>query len=46
LQVIRRFSGLSVYVPQPQYPNANAAYKKLKWAKETGNAPFATKAGM
>jgi hypothetical protein len=46
LQVIRTFSGLSVYVPQPQYPHANAAYKKLKWAEETGNAPFATEAGV
>ncbi|MDR1336096.1 MAG: hypothetical protein LBK22_04615 [Tannerella sp.] len=40
LQVIRAFSGLSVYVPQPQYPHANAAYKKLKWAQETGDVPY------
>ncbi|MDR1938146.1 MAG: hypothetical protein LBQ73_06595, partial [Tannerellaceae bacterium] len=33
LKVIRSFSGLSVYAPQPAYPEANAAYRKLKWGK-------------
>lgn len=35
LQTIREFSGLSVYIPQPAYLEANEAYKKLKWADRT-----------
>jgi hypothetical protein len=31
LQVIKQFGGLSVYVPQSQYPQANELYKRLKW---------------
>jgi hypothetical protein len=33
LTPIRAFSGLSVYVPQAAYPQANEAYKRLKWAQ-------------
>jgi hypothetical protein len=32
LKVIRTFSGLSVYIPQAAYPEANEAYERLKWA--------------
>ena len=35
LRPIRTFSGLSVYIPQTAYPQANEAYAKLKWAKRT-----------
>jgi hypothetical protein len=35
LQIIREFSGLSIYIPQPAYLEANEAYKKLKWATRT-----------
>lgn len=31
LQPVRTFSGLSIYIPQEAYPEANEAYKKLKW---------------
>jgi hypothetical protein len=31
LQVIRTFSGMSVYIPQAVYPQANEVYKRLKW---------------
>lgn len=31
LQVIREFSGLSAYIPQEGYPEANSFYGKLKW---------------
>jgi hypothetical protein len=34
LQVIRTFSGLSVYVPQAEYPEANRAYETLEWVKK------------
>jgi len=33
LQPIHAFSGLAVYIPQVAYPEANAAYSRLKWAK-------------
>jgi hypothetical protein len=33
LKVIRTFSGLSVYIPQAAYPEANEAYGRLKWAR-------------
>lgn len=33
LHIIRTFSGLSVYMPQAAYVEANEAYKKLKWAE-------------
>jgi hypothetical protein len=36
LTPIRAFSGLSVYIPQESYPQANRAYAKLKWAERTG----------
>jgi hypothetical protein len=32
---IHAFSGLTVYIPQAAYPQANAAYSHLKWAKAT-----------
>ena len=32
---IHAFSGLTVYIPQAAYPEANAAYSRLKWAKAT-----------
>jgi len=35
IQPIHAFSGLSVYIPQTAYPEANEAYGKLKWAKQT-----------
>lgn len=35
LQPIRAFSGLSVYIPQATFPQANAAYSRLKWAEAT-----------
>ncbi|MDR1171942.1 MAG: hypothetical protein LBL24_05775 [Bacteroidales bacterium] len=31
---IRSFSGLSVYIPQNAYPEANAKYRELKWTAE------------
>jgi hypothetical protein len=31
LEVIREFSGLSVYIPQDTYPIANEMYNRLKW---------------
>jgi hypothetical protein len=34
LQIIRAFSGLSVYIPQQQYPGANEWYGRLKWAEQ------------
>ncbi|GHT64377.1 clostripain [Bacteroidia bacterium] len=34
MQVIRAFSGLSVYIPQENYPEANKLYKSLKWSKD------------
>jgi hypothetical protein len=34
MQVIRAFSGLSVYIPQEDYPEANELYKSLKWSKD------------
>jgi hypothetical protein len=33
LQPIKNFSGLSVYVQQDAFPEANERYKSLKWAK-------------
>jgi hypothetical protein len=39
LQIIREFGGLSVYIPQPAYPEANEACKKLKWAARTRPGP-------
>lgn len=33
---ITHFSGLSVYIPQQQYPFMNGEYAKLKWAKAAG----------
>lgn len=33
MQPIRAFSGLSVYIPQPEYPQANEAYSRLKWVQ-------------
>ncbi|MDR1121573.1 MAG: hypothetical protein LBM08_11730, partial [Dysgonamonadaceae bacterium] len=39
LQVIKHFSGLSVYIPQPQYPDANAAYQRLRWEKKVVSRP-------
>ena len=39
LTTIRAFSGLSVYIPQPAYTEANRAYGELKWANVTGVVP-------
>jgi hypothetical protein len=36
-QAIHAFSGLSLYVPQEPYAEANEAYKKLKWAADIRN---------
>jgi len=36
MQLIQTFCGLSVYIPQMEFPQANEAYKKLKWTKRTG----------
>jgi hypothetical protein len=36
MQPVHAFSGLSVYIPQPAYPQANAAYRRLQWAQMTG----------
>ncbi|MDR1155384.1 MAG: hypothetical protein LBL04_11810 [Bacteroidales bacterium] len=33
---IRSFSGLSVYIPQSAYPEANAKYRELKWTAGFG----------
>lgn len=33
---IRAFSGLTIYIPQAQYPFMNSEYLKLKWAKAVG----------
>jgi hypothetical protein len=33
MQSIHAFSGLSTYIPQEIYPEANKLYGKLKWAK-------------
>jgi len=33
LHPINAFSGLAVYIPQLAYPEANAAYERLKWAE-------------
>ena len=33
LETIRAFSGLTTYIPQEAYPEANKAYGNLKWAK-------------
>jgi hypothetical protein len=33
---IRSFSGLSVYIPQSAYPEANAKYRELKWTARFG----------
>ena len=38
MQIIRAYSGLSMYIPQTAYPEANKAYGQLKWAKQTGFA--------
>ena len=35
LHPINAFSGLSVYIPQTAYPEANSAYGMLKWSKVT-----------
>jgi hypothetical protein len=35
MQPIHTFGGLSVYIPQSAYPEANKLYGKLKWAKRT-----------
>ena len=35
LHPIHAFSGLTVYIPQAAYPEANAAYSRLKWAEAT-----------
>ena len=35
IQPANTFSGLSVYIPQTAYPEANEAYGKLKWSKTT-----------
>jgi hypothetical protein len=32
MQPIHTFSGLSIYIPQSAYPQANEAYRRLKWA--------------
>jgi hypothetical protein len=37
LHLIQEFSGLSVYIPQDAYPQANAAYSWLKWAQAVSN---------
>jgi hypothetical protein len=39
MQLIRTFGGLSVYIPQAEYPTANEAYNKLKWAERARPAP-------
>jgi len=36
MQLIKNFCGLSVYIPQEVYPQANEVYQKLKWTKRTG----------
>ena len=36
LHPIHAFSGLSVYIPQVTYPEANSAYSNLKWANAAG----------
>jgi hypothetical protein len=38
MQIIRQFGGLSVYVPQVAYPEANEAYSRLKWAETTNSS--------
>ena len=38
IQSILSFCGLSVYIPQPEYPLANEAYHQLKWTKLAGQA--------
>ena len=35
LHPILAFSGLSIYIPQAAYPEANRAYSMLKWTKAT-----------
>ena len=32
MQAIQNFCGLTVYIPQAAYPQANEAYRKLEWA--------------
>ena len=39
MQLIRTFGGLSMYIPQAEYPVANEAYNKLKWAERARPAP-------
>lgn len=34
MQPVRAFSGLSVYIPQPEYPSAGESYQTLKWTKK------------
>ena len=34
MQPIESFCGLTVYIPQTEYPQANEAYFALKWAKQ------------
>jgi len=39
MQNIKEFSGLTVYIPQAAYPEANEFYGKLKWAKRINQPP-------
>ncbi|GHU79431.1 clostripain [Bacteroidia bacterium] len=39
MQVIRAFGGLSVYIPQEDYPEANKLYESLKWSKDVRRIP-------
>lgn len=32
-----QFSGISTYIPQPQFPLYNAAYRETEWAQTVGN---------
>jgi hypothetical protein len=46
LQTIRAFSGLSIYIPQPEYPRANETHKELMWTKSSRNDIAGTGAGV